>query len=112
MASTEYDKIYHDAVKTTEAENVYDLIMHREKNVLETVNKVVNQIDEDKQNKPFLESSINRIVYRIFVVITNMATELNNGVNFNKVFKNERRLYYGLFMIGLSLFFIILYSNH
>ena len=112
MASTEYDKIYHDAVKSTEAENVYDLIMRREANVLNTVNKVVNQKEEDKEKKQFLESPINKIVYRTFLVITNMATELNNGVQLNKVFKKERRLYFGLFMIALSIFFIILYSNH
>jgi hydrogenase-4 membrane subunit HyfE len=112
MASTEYDKIYHDAVKSTEAENVYDLIMRREANVLNTVNKVVNQKEEDKEKKQFLESPINKIVYRTFLVITNMATELNNGVQLNKVFKKERRLYLGLFMIALSIFFIILYSNH
>jgi|TARA_Y100000389_G_scaffold200323_1_gene240487 hypothetical protein len=112
MASTEYDKIYHDAVKPTEAENVYDLIMRREANVLETVNKVVNQVEEEKHKKPFIESSINTIVYRVFVVITNMATELRNGVEFSKVLKKERRIYFGIFMIVLSLFFIILYSNH
>lgn len=112
MASTEYDKIYHDAVKSTEAENVYDLIMRREANVLDTVNKVVNQIEEDKEKKQFLESPINKVVYRTFLVITNMVTELTNGVKIDKVFKKERRLYLGLFMIALSIFFIILYSNH
>ena len=92
MASTEYDKIYHDAVKSTEAENVYDLIMRREANVLNTVNKVVNQKEEDKEKKQFLESPINKIVYRTFLVITNMATELNNGVQLNKVFKIIKQL--------------------
>jgi hypothetical protein len=108
MATTEYDKIYYDATKPTEAENVYDLLLNREKDTLQTVNRVVNQIEYEKTTKPFRKSAIDNIVYKVFTTINSVISDLSSGKPISRVFRHERRLYIGLFCISVSILLIIL----
>ena len=110
MATTEYDKLYQDAVKATEAENVYDLIMSREKNVLESVNRVVNQKEKEHTKKSFRDTSVENVVYRVFVTLNNVITDMFSKKPMTLVFKKERRLYIGLFLVVVSILLIILFS--
>jgi hypothetical protein len=111
--SVEYEDIYN----TTMDKNIfnnddeYNKLMEKETVVLDTVNRVVNQKELEKTSKSMLDSPVNIVVYRVFTVVKNVFKELYNRKPLEEVFRDDRRLYIGLFIVFCSVCFIILYKT-
>lgn len=109
MTSLEYDDIYNMTIE----ENIYndddyDKLMNKEKVVLDTINRVVNQKYEEKNNNTMLDSSIRYVVYKIFIIVKNVMSELYNRKPIDQVFTSKRSLYIGIFLVFVSVCFIVL----
>ena len=107
---------YEDIYNTTMDKNIfnnddeYNKLMAKEDVVLDIVNRVVNQKEKANSQKSMLDSPVNVVVYRVFTVIKNVIKELYNKKPLDQVFRNDRRLYIGIFIVFCSVCFIILYK--
>lgn len=112
MTSVEYDDIYDILMKDIVYNNddEYLQLMNKEKVVLETVNKVINQKEEEKLHKSMLDTSVKMVVYRTFKVINVMIEEIYKRKPLHEVFRSDRRLYIGLFIIFCCVCFMFLYK--
>lgn len=111
--SVEYDDIYKSAMQNTIYNNddEYTALMNKEQVVLDTVNRVVNQVETAKQNqKSMVDTPVNVVVYRVFNTITTVFKEIYERKPLGQVLREERRLYVGLFVVFCSVCFIVLYK--
>lgn len=114
MTSLEYEDIYN----LTMEENIYnnddeyDKLMSKEKIVLDTINRVANQKEEEKNNQTMLDSSVKFVVYKIFIILKNVMSELYNRKPIDQVFTSKRRLYIGIFFVFVSVCFIVLNKSN
>nr|QOI90430.1 hypothetical protein HWQ62_00294 [Pyramimonas orientalis virus] len=113
MTSVEYEEIYNSTTSDVLYGNddEYTKLMEKEQIVLDTVNRVVNQKELEQSQKNMLDAPVNVVVYRVFVVMKNVFKELYNMKPLDQVFKEDRRLYIGLFIVFCSVCFIILYKT-
>lgn len=113
MTSVVYEDIYNTTMDSNIFNNddEYNKLMEKEAVVLETVNRVVNQKEYEKSHKGMLDSPVNVVVYRVFTVMKNVFKELYNRKPIDQVFRDDRRLYIGLFIVFCSVCFIILYKT-
>ena len=110
MTSLEYDDIYNMTIEENIYNNDddYDKLMNKERVVLDTINRVVNQKYEEKNNNTMLDSSIRYVVYKIFIIVKNVMSELYNRKPIDQVFTSKRSLYIGIFLVFISVCFIVL----
>ena len=113
MTSLEYDDIYNMTLENTiyGDDDEYNKLMTKEKVVLDTINRVVNQKEKEKINKTLLDSSVQFVVYKTFLTVKNVLSELYNRKPINQVFNEKRLLYIGIFIIFISVCFIVLYKG-
>lgn len=109
-ASAEYEDIYLATLNSVNDDDAYHTLMNKEEIVLETVNRMMNKKEMEKNAKGVMYTPVNIVVYRVFTIIKNIFQELSEGQSINFVFRAERRLYIGLFLVFCSLCFIILYK--
>jgi len=110
MTTLEYDDIYNMTIDENIYNNddEYDKLMSKEKVVLDTINRVVNQKYEEKNENTMLDSSIRYVVYKVFIIVKNVMSELYNRKPIDQVFTSKRSLYIGIFFVFVSVCFIIL----
>jgi uncharacterized BrkB/YihY/UPF0761 family membrane protein len=112
-SSVEYDDIYSTTMQSTIYNNddEYTTLMNKENVVLDTVNRVVNQVETAKHNQSMVDTPVNIVVYRVFKTMTTIFKEIYERKPLGEVFREERRLYVGLFIVFCSVCFIILYKT-
>lgn len=95
------------------SENTYGSLMEKEKNVLATVNHVVNSIkDKDIQSRQFVDLSVSDIAQNFFLEWPKMIKDLLESKSKSELYqtltKQHRTIYWGVLFItiGLFLFFI------
>lgn len=113
MTTVDYDDIYNMTLEDNIYGNDddYDKLMSKEKVVLDTLNRIVNQKEEQKANNAMLDSSVRFVVYKIFVIMKNVISELYKRKPIDQIFNPKRRLYIGIFVVFVSVCFIILYKG-
>ena len=85
--------------------------MTREKITLDILKRIKqNQDDQTHEKKEMLESSINIIIYRTFKTLLDVYQDILLMKPLKDIFSEERRMYIGIFLILLSVCFIILYK--
>lgn len=104
----EYDKVYDIATNSLENDDAYKQLIMKEGRLIGMINRVVNQKNEEKMRKDVMNSSINIIIYRVFKTINDIIMDLKNGKKLEYVFREERRLYLGMFVSFFSLMIIFL----
>lgn len=110
MATLEYDKIYSEVLSNRiESHNLYNDLLKKEKVVLDTINKVVNQ-KERKVNK-FTNMSINQIFSNTIDVLKDILVDVNNKKNIDVILQPKRRLYIGICLTFISILIILLYKS-
>ena len=111
--SLEYEDIYNTTMDKNifDDDDEYNKLMEKETVVLDTVNRVVNQKELEKTSKSMLDSPVNVVVYRVFTVVKNVFHELYKKKAITEVFRSDRQLYIGMFIVFCSVCFIILYKT-
>jgi hypothetical protein len=110
----EYSKLV-DLLKKSDNREIYEELMKKEENVLDTINRVVNYSNEKEvKSKEFLNMSLDEIIHKFFWNIKLIFGELlsvKTVQDFSKiVYKDDRRIYIGLLLVIISifLFFVII----
>jgi hypothetical protein len=113
MTSVEYDDIYNTTMEKTIYNNddEYNKLMKKEAVVLDTVNRVVNQVENEKTNRSMVDTSVSIVVYRVFQIMTAVFKELSMRKPIKEVLTEDRRLYIGMFIVFCSVCFIVLYKT-
>jgi Iap family predicted aminopeptidase len=110
MATQEYEKLYQDVIyEKGMDDDLYDNLMKKEKTILNTINKVVNQ--KENIELSFVNSSLNTILKKTIETLVQITSDINNKKDLSDIFKQERRLYIGIMMTFSSIFLIILYKS-
>jgi hypothetical protein len=104
--SLEYDKVYDIATKSLENDDAYKQLIMKEGRIIGMINRVVNQKNEEKMKKDILNTPINVVVYRVFKTMNDVINDLKNKRNLKQIFREERRLYLGLFISFFSFLMI------
>lgn len=113
MSTIEYEDIYDDAINKIEkgdVDDVYSEIMTREKITLDALKRLRAQKEDDDTNKGVLDTKVSVVIHRTFKTILNVYKDILIGRPLSVIFKSERRIYIGFFLIFLSVCFIILYK--
>lgn len=114
MSTVEYEDVYDDVLNKIEKNDVGDVyseIMTKEKVTLDTLKRLKKKKDEKEElNKSMTNSTVHTVVYRVFITILDIFNDLISMQPLNMVFKVERRIYIGIFLIFISVCFIILYK--
>lgn len=105
-------------IESENQDNTYEELMKKEKNTLDTVNKVIKYYqDNDIMKKNFSNMTFYEIVLRTSEVWTDIFNDIvtwkSTKKNAMEVFYNEdRMIYIGIFLIFVSLFlFFIVISD-
>lgn len=113
MTSVEYDDIYNTTIEKTIYNNddKYNELMNKESVVLDTVNRVVNQVETEKNTKNMIDTPVNIVVYRVFQTMIAVFKEMSERKPLREIFREDRRIYIGMFIVFCSVCFIILYKT-
>jgi hypothetical protein len=110
----EYSKLI-DLLQKTDDREIYEELMKKEENVLDTVNRVVNYSNEKEvKSKEFMNMSLDQIIHKFFWNIKLIFSELLSAKTIQDaskvVLKEDRRIYIGLLLVIISifLFFVII----
>ena len=107
----EYEKVFTDTIDTIDNnEDIYSNLLNKEEKVIEMVNRVVNQKEREKETAVFQDASVNIIVHRVFTIVFGIMHDIFAQKPISVIFRRERLLYLGLFIVVVSLCFIILYK--
>lgn len=105
-------------IESENQDNTYEELMKKEKNTLDTVNKVIKYYqDNDIMKKNFSNMTFYEIVLRTSEVWTDIFNDIvtwkSTKKNAMEVFyKEDRMIYIGIFLIFVSLFlFFIVISD-
>ncbi len=113
MTSVEYEDIYNltmdDNIHNNDDE--YNKLINKESVVLDTLNRIVDQKEEEKSKKSMLEAPINIVVYKVFKTVEMVCKEMYKRKPIHLIFNKERQLYIGMFIVFCSVCFIILYKG-
>ena len=113
MTSVEYEDIYNLTMDNNiyNDDDEYNKLLNKESVVLDTLNRIVDQKEEDKSNKGMLEAPINIVVYKVFKTVEMVSKDLYKRKPIHLIFNKERQLYIGMFVVFCSVCFIILYKG-
>tara|TARA_Y100000389_G_C16994828_1_gene286677 strand:- start:135 stop:479 length:345 start_codon:yes stop_codon:yes gene_type:complete len=113
MTSVEYDDIYNLTMEKNIYNNddEYNKLINKETVVLDTLNRIVDQKEEEKRKKGMVDAPINIVVYKVFKTIEMICRELYKRKPIHLIFNKERQLYIGMFVVFCSVCFIILYKG-
>lgn len=103
-------------IESENQDNTYEELMKKEKNTLDTVNKVIKYYqDNDIMNKTFSNMTFYEIVIRTSEVWTDIFNDIITWKSAKKnalevFYKEDRMIYIGIFLIFVSffLFFIVI----
>lgn len=111
-ASVEYEDIYNLTMNTNiyNDDDEYNKLMSKETVVLDTLNRVVNQKEEEIRQKGLVDTPVNIVVYKVFHTIQTVMKELYKRKPLHLVFNKDRELYIGVFVVFVCVCFIILYK--
>lgn len=94
---------------------IYDEIMMREKDMKETIDRVIEFKDRERLDKKlFINEKIGRIYTNTFKVLNDIMDELTkiNKVSYNNVLKiigkDQRQIYLGIFMVVIAIFLALI----
>lgn len=97
--------------------DVYEELIKKEDNVLNTINRVVNHSNEKEiKMQEFTNMSLDDIIHKLFWnlrLITNELYSIKTVQDLGKsLLKDDRKIYIGIMMLLISLFlFFIIISN-
>jgi hypothetical protein len=107
----EYERVFTDTIDTIyNNDDIYSNLLKKEDKVIEMVNRVVNQKEREKETAVIKDASISVIVHRVFTVVFGIIHDISSLKPISVIFRRERLLYLGLFIVAVSLCFIILYK--
>jgi hypothetical protein len=112
----EYNELVR-LLKSSDPKEVYEELVGKEKNILDTINRVIDFSNEKEiKSKEFTNMSLNEIIHKFYWNFQLMWRELYNVKtlqDLNKLFtKEDRPIYIGLFLVLISIFlFFIMISK-
>jgi hypothetical protein len=97
-------------------ETTYEEVMKKEKNVLSTIDHVVNHIkDNDIKTDQFINLSISHVIEKLLLLIPLIIKELSAIKSFEDLIKiitkEDRVIYIGIFFIIIALFIFLVDSS-
>ena len=97
-------------------EDIYEEVMKKEKNVLSTIDHVVNHIKEENvKSDQFINLSISHIIEKFLLLIPEMIKELSNVRSLQDIIKviskEDRIIYIGILLIIIGLFIFLVESS-
>ena len=114
MSTIEYEDIYDDAINKIEkgdVDDVYSEIMTKEKITLDVLKRLrLKHSDDEDINKTLMNSTVNNVIHKTFKTMLDIYRDMLLTKPLYLVFSIERRIYVGIFLIFLSVCFIILYK--
>lgn len=114
MSTIEYENIYDDAINKidkNDVDDVYTEIMTKEKITLDILKRLKEKKNETEiVNNNVMNSTVNNVIYKTFKTMLDIYNDILSGKSFKNIFKLERRIYIGIFLIFFSVCFIILYK--
>lgn len=94
-------------------EDVYKKLMNKEEKVLDVINNMTEyNKSKNIESKLFVNMSMYSVVRKTFKVVSELFRDIKNKKTAHEVIKEvlkpERLAYVGLFIVGLSLFMLLL----
>ena len=113
MTSVEYEDIYNLTMDNNIYNNddEYNKLINKESVVLDTLNRIVDQKEDEKRKKGMVDAPINIVVYKVFKTIEMICREMYKRKPIHLIFNKERQLYIGMFIVFCSVCLIILYKG-
>lgn len=111
--SVEYSDVYAKTLRNIEegdVDDVYKDIISKERIHMDMLNRIIQQKEDAKLDKPMLELPVHNVVYRVFQTVLDMIEDVRSKRPLSEVFRPERRLYFGMFLVFSSVCFILLYK--
>lgn len=111
---SEYQSLL-DILDKSELDNTYTDLIKKEESVLDTINAVVNNIqDKSYEKKQFIHISLYELYTFLFLEIPRIGIELGTATSFKDlmiiIFKGYRIIYIGMLLVMIS-FFLFFYNN-
>ena len=111
----EYEKL-KQVLEYTPASGLYDELMSKEGQVLETVNRIVNHSNKKQlESDEFLNLSMHEHVrrfYATFYKIINDGLRANTREDLALIFWNaETIIYFGVFLVMITMFAVLVYVS-
>ncbi len=97
-------------------EDVYEEVMKKEKNVLSTIDHVVNHIKEnDIKSDQFINLSLSHVVDKFLLLIPEIIKEMSTVRSIQDLIKviskEDRIIYIGIMLIIIALFIFLVESS-
>lgn len=116
MSTLEYEDIYDDMLNNMSknndgVDNLYNDIINQELVITDTLKRLSKvERQQNEENRTMLNSTVQNVVFRTFDTVRAVFLDLVDNRPFGEVFRPDRRIYVGIFVIFLSVCFIILYK--
>lgn len=111
--SVEYSDVYDSTLRDIQEGNVDDVykdIISKERIHMDMLNRIIQQKEDAKLDKPMVELPVQNVVYRVFRTLLDVVEDIRARKTVSEVFRSERRLYLGMFLVFSSVCFIVLYK--
>lgn len=105
-----------ETLQKSDLENTYKDLISKEDKVLDTVNHVVNTLNERKiRDKSFTGMSLSEIYHLLFLELPQMVKDFENMKSLDDLplilMKNNRPIYMGIIMVIMGIFLFLLYNS-
>jgi hypothetical protein len=96
--------------------SVYQKLMQKEYTVLDTVNRAINQVKEDKNtNEQFINMPVIAIGERFYTSMKTIFNDLQNVKSYKGIYNiinmEDRIIYIGLLLILIALFLLLIQGD-